>query len=164
MNGLQVNTSKEQGLQINAKFERYPIVYGDYETGEIRYLSKREKVLVDVWLKTGGNIGECSRQLLEIGWRGGKARKETIARYLKRAHITAHLTEKIKEKALAMGYDENRWISEGIKFKEGKLRDYGMSFHFWKELGRALGYYREPESPAMQMNQQINFVQADGNE
>lgn len=163
MLGLQAVLPKEHKLEISAQFERFPIIT-KYETGEVRYLSYREKALVEVWLKTGGNVGECKRQLSAIGWRGGRVSNKAIEEFMKRKHIIAHVTEKMKEKALAEGYDETKWKAEGIMWKEGLKKEGRMSFFYWKELGKALGFYKEPTSPTMQMNQQINFVQGDGNE
>lgn len=148
-------------LKVSPLFERFAIV--DYGAKDgVAYLSRREKMLVDIWLATGGNVGESVRQLKAVNWRGGKVSAKAIERFLKRTHISIYLKEKIMEKALAEGYDEKKWIAEGIKYKEGKLNDYGMSYHFWKELGKALNFYRGDTNPAMQQNVQINFTQANG--
>lgn len=163
--GNQVIVSNGSNVEISPNLERFPIVDFCVKDG-VRYLSGREKVLVEVWLRTGGNIGECKRQLEAIKWRqGGKISSATIVHYMtKRPHIVAYVAERMRERALAEGYDETKWKAEGIMYKDGMIKEGKTTFFYWKELGKALGYYKEPENPAMQMNQQINFVQWDGNE
>ena len=161
MNGLREIASVD-GSGINPILERFPIM--SYE-GNVSYISKREKVLIDAWIATNGNYGECKRVLEAGGWRGGKpVSSKTIVLFLQRPHVVKYIVDRQKERALAEGYDEVRWKAEGIRLKTGEIKGHGMTFYYWKELGRALGFYHEPENSAMQMNAQINFVQADGNE
>jgi len=164
MNGLQQTVSSEDRGRVSPYAERFPVM--SYDTGELRYISKREKVLIDAWIATNGNYGECKRLLEEAGWRGGKKpiASRTIVLFLQRPQIVKYIVEKQKERALAEGYDEVRWKAEGIRYKNGDLKTNGMTFFYWKELGRALGFYKQADNNAPMFNQQINFVQADGNE
>lgn len=154
-----MGTAIAEAGKVGVELERHPYIVRD----GVRYLSVREKLLVDVWLRTGGNVVECKRQLDGMGWRGKKINGKSILQFMtRRPHIVAYVAERLKERALAEGYTEEKWKAEGIEYKNGMRREGKTTFFYWKELGRALGYYREPENPTMQMNQQINFVQASG--
>jgi hypothetical protein len=87
----------------------------------------------------------------------------TVWRWLKKRRIAEYVTEKQKIKAVASDYSEEQWKAEGIMYKDGhKQMQNKMSWYFWKELGRALGYYKGNDAPQVQLNQQISFVQQNG--
>ena len=156
--------------EVNELLKKIPVF--NYRTGQGFYMSKREHLIVHTWLLTR-NIHECTRVVnacmpprRRIA-ANGKVSKSmgvaTVWRWLKKRRIAEYVTERQKIKALASDYSEEQWKAEGIMYKDGHIPQHNkMSWYFWKELGKALGYYKESGAPAIQLNQQISFVQQNG--
>lgn len=151
--------NKELEVKIDKTLIRKPVY--EYKTGQIIYLSHKEQVLVDTYMETQ-NVHECSRQIKEQMKMDISV--PTCWRWLQKRRIAGYIVDKMKDKAMANGYDQDKWIAEGIKYKNGDLHEgTKLTMLYWKEIGKALGYYKTPDI-LQQLNTQINFTQADGKE
>lgn len=123
------------------------------------YATYREKVLVKAWLESYNfryvisvMKKECELELDE----------KVVKRYLRRPHIRYMIGVLERRKAEANGLTEDEWKSFGVRGMKGLNGKVSESQSlFWKELGKACGYYKEPVNPLMNI-ENINFLQRDG--
>ena len=153
---IQGMSGTQEVIKVDENKVRHPLF--SYQTGKMMYLSRKETILIDCWVKTF-NYAECGRQIAEVRY-GHAPVKETIKRWLSKPRIAAVVMERLKDKAKAEGYSREKWIGEGRDIKEGLVKVTDQQMMAWKEMGKAMGYYEE--SRGMGMGVQINFTQGNG--
>lgn len=148
-----INTSL---VKVEDRVVKIPVYH--WEANKVSYISKRESVCIETWVKTM-NVMACVRALKdEVGTEWGWQRVSSL---LKRPRVSRVIAERLKKRAIASGLDREGWLAEGLKMQYSK--DGGpnkMSWVFWKELGKAMGFYVEGEG--MHLTQNFSIVQADG--
>lgn len=123
----------------------------------------RERIIIEVWVNTR-KAEECVKALKDRI--GVEVHVVTVRRWLKRPWVIEYIGNELKKKALAEGMDEVTWRALGSDqmLYDGNVLGYGkfdsLRTFYWKELGKALGYYKEGEG--VKVMGELRLVQADG--
>lgn len=109
-----------QGIIANLNKEEYKEVRPAYvwKTGRTFFLSKKETIVADTFLKTRSYV-ECSRALQREGFKKGWL---TCRRWLEKSHIKDYLAEKFEESGAMAGMTEGRWTLMMQRHLQGKER------------------------------------------
>lgn len=146
---------------VNFSLIDYPVY--QYETGSTMFLSKRQRIVVDAYLKTG-NEAEAARVLNEIGSRHGHFHKystKAISAWLRKPHVALYVAQKWVDQGKENWMDKPKWKAWGVDVLEGKKKATMAMVAIWKEFGKSQGWYEE-KNPASVYNTQYNFLQANG--
>lgn len=146
---------------LQFKLIRYPKY--EYQTGTTMFLSKRQRIVVDAYLKTGNEV-ETTRILNEIiDAHGGGHHycKKAVHKWLQKPHVAQEIAREWMKHGKANWLDEPGWKAWGADVMNGVIKATTVMGSVWKEYGKSQGWYKE-QAPSMQFNQQINFVQSDG--
>lgn len=159
----EANMAMEVHKRIKPSMIRYPLY--EYQTGSMFYLSKRETIAADAFLKTN-NVTEATRVLNEIGRAHGSKKTfsaSVISRWLKKPHVARHIAREQVKRGKVNWYDELQWKAWGADVMEGKMIANSVQAIVWKEYGKSQGWYKEPAASTNALvGVQINFSQQDG--
>lgn len=123
----------------------------EWKSGSIFYLSKREKIVVDTFLKTG-NYAACLRALAAEGM---KAEVVTIKQWMEREHVKNYIEDKLKQKAITEGWTRERWVMMMTEHIEGRKRLQNGDLYAMKLMASVCGW----ETPEALNVTQINFTE-----
>jgi hypothetical protein len=128
------------------------------DNGLIEVFKVEEKFLADCWIKTM-DLDECAKL-----WRE-RFKSEILPAKMKSIlslqKIEAYVRRKCEEAGYANGWTKERYIKDlEDKIVEGKCDK--QTVNLMKLLGSSLGYL-ESKQTGVNLNQQINITQADGN-
>ena len=122
-----------------------------WRTGRSYYLSKKEMVVADTFLRTR-NYSECARELRKMGV---KRDSLTCRRWLSRGHIREYMEEQFEERGICSGWTLEHWMRVMTEHLSGERRLgagdlYGMSL---------IAKVRKFETPEVMNITQINFTE-----
>jgi len=150
VNGSGRSISEVKGKEVDRSVTTAYI----WRTGKTFYLSKKEWIVADTYLKTR-NYRECERMLRKEGF---NFTWQSCRRWLMKGHIQEWLMEKVEESGVYAGWTKERWFKvmtdhlqgkEGCRLKDGDL--YGMNL---------IAKYKGWEQPSQfNTNLQINFTE-----
>lgn len=146
---------------IKPSLIRYPTY--SYKTGTQFFLSKREQIVVDAYLKTNSEA-EATRVLNALYEKHGSYRvvsADTVNRWLKRKHVAAHIADKWLDQGKVNWMDQPKWEAWGVDVMQGVIKATVVMSTVWREFGKAKGWYADANT-SHQYNTQINFLQSSG--
>lgn len=127
--------------------------------GDKLYLSAKERLICETWVRTNGNIAECARAANKAFNRKHSA--ETIKRWVNEKQlITRYIEELADKKEELEGFDENEWKLMGIQALKGKRNMTPLQRQLWADWGRLEVYKGEASGGGgggRNVNLQINF-------
>lgn len=128
----------------------------DWKRGKTMFLSKREELIADTFLKTR-NYSECSRV---VSKEGREISSTTCRRWLERPWVSGWLEEKVKERGIASGWTKERWMIWAHEHMVGEKKLKGGDMYMMNLIAKVQGF--GSEASQVQNLTQINITQANG--
>ena len=129
-------------------------------TGELFYLSRREKLVVEAYISTGGSIRECRRQLMEK-YPGRPYTLDAIRKWVEKPHVKGYLLQRIGDLAIYADMTKERyfrWVADNAR-QDKAVRT--TTYRFMVLLGKVRGWLDEGGG-GVSNNIQLNITQANG--
>ena len=129
-----------------------------WKTGTMFYLSKKEKIVADTYIRTQ-SWKECARVLKE---EVGVIRKPLTCKrwYEWKKHVKEYIHEGLEKSGVFNGWDKERWVFEMHKYLNGERTFTSGQLYGMKQMADVKGFVND--KVGAQIIQQINFTQANG--
>lgn len=124
-------------------------------------INYKNKLLMQCYVKSGGSIVKTLEMMKEVY--NLNVMREYLSRVLKYPEVRGYLESLLDDLGLDVEQTKERWIADTIRFRDGKKEFNEVSVGMHKMLGQAKGYLGTDTS-AVNLNQEIRIVQADGSE
>lgn len=121
------------------------------------FLSAKERLICEVFVRTNGNVSECARIANKEFRRNHSS--STIRKWIDRRRlITRYMEEMADKKAEIEGFTPDEWKLMGIQALKGKRSMNAIQRQIWADYGK-LEVHREGAdgNSRQQTNIQINF-------
>jgi hypothetical protein len=151
---MQIMPTPTGGSIVTSDGKRNRVAGYSWTTGKAFFISERGKLLAETYLRTQ-NYAECTREMQKLGIKRGRP---TIVRWMQKPEIKNYIREKLEERGILEAWTKERWMLVMTKHLRGEERLKPGDLYAMKLIGDVLGV----SSPTVQLNQQINFTQADG--
>lgn len=124
-----------------------------WRTGRTFFLSKKETIVADTFLKTR-NYAECARALKREGFDKNWL---TCKRWLERGHVREYIAEKMEESGVMAGWTEGRWMLKMHRHVQGIERLQNGDLYAMKLIAQVKGF--GGEGGGINNAIQINFTE-----
>lgn len=147
---------------IKPSLIRYPVY--QYETGKQMFLSKKERIVADAYIRTG-SVAEARRVINDLLAKHGSHKAhclEAIRNWLQKPHVAQFIAGKWLDEGRVNWFDKPKWEAWGVDIMQGKNRVHQTQVAVWERYGKAKGWFVEQGSGGATFNQVIQIRQADG--
>lgn len=124
-----------------------------WRTGRTFFLSKKETIVADTFLKTR-SYAECARALKREGFDKNWL---TCRRWLEKGHIKEYIAEKMEESGVMAGWTEGRWMLKMHRHVQGIERLQNGDLYAMKLIAQVKGF--GVEGGGINNAIQINFTE-----
>ena len=136
----------------------YPMVGCD---GQPLHMTYGMMDAINFFIEFNGNKARVLRE-----WKkkyGGNITQNRLDKWLTYPRVHRYIQKRITDMGYTNGMTRERWMREAIEFRDGVRKLDKQTGFMHKLIGEACGYLETPEQKSgITVNQQINFVQADG--
>ena len=135
--------------------EKFTIPAYIWKTGRTFYLSKKEWIVAEAYLRSR-DYKECSRALDKEGF---KKSWWTCERWLNKVHVRDYLKEKFEERSIFSAWTKEHWMKVVNDHLMGIKRLANGDLYAMRLIGQIKGWEAQPD---ISLVQSINILQADG--
>lgn len=136
----------------------YPMVGCD---GQPLHMTYGMMDAINFYIEFNGNKKRTLREWTKKY--GGYLTLNRLEKWLSYPRVHRYIQKRVTDMGYTNGMSRERWLREAIEFRDGVRKMDKQTAFMHKLIGEACGYLDTPEQKsAITVNQQINFVQADG--